>query len=87
LLLLSAAQAKAEDFYWTGFYAGVIGGGGPGPSTFFTPSSGSTASFDVSGGLIGVEIGAAALDEPPPKLAVRSAGLPDLALRCRSLPT
>jgi outer membrane immunogenic protein len=47
----------AALFNWSGFYAGIVGGGGWGDSEQIAPGPVSTGSFDISGGVLGGTVG------------------------------
>lgn len=55
LLLLSSVPALAQPLDWSGFYAGVHGGGGAGVVDFETAND--EADHDAPGGLLGVQAG------------------------------
>ena len=50
------AYVPPAGYNWTGFYAGINGGGGWGTSEWSGPG-GNTGNFDISGGLVGGTVG------------------------------
>lgn len=57
LIIEAPAIIESDAYDWSGFYAGVLGGGGAGAGISTNPATGNSASFGISGGLLGGAVG------------------------------